>query len=211
MRTKTRLLLISVLGVGLLAGCAGVQKPAPAAEAHPLYHATPNGTIIYAGEFEFVPPPPQWRLFTATSPGQGGEKEFSFGFLRIQPGPGFSQSAFVYDEEPFGYSRNLETRAKEYFKRFLWASTVRFHAEEWQKVKVLGGEGLAVTGEGKDLVRGQKVRAKVIFAKRGERVVSFYITQWRPIDGKFDLSAFATFDAFVKSFHYLKKSFYQTL
>ncbi len=77
--------------------------------------------------------------------------------------------------------------------------------------QVLGGEGLEVVVEGKDPVKKEKVRAKVIFGKRGERVVGFYITQWRPMDGSYDLSAFEVFDKFVKSFKFLKKSFYETL
>jgi len=51
----------------------------------------------------------------------------------------------------------------------------------------------------------------VVFGKRGDRVVSWYLTQWRPIDGAFDPSAFEVFDKFVASFKYLKKSFYETL
>ncbi len=60
-------------------------------------------------------------------------------------------------------------------------------------------------------VKGVKLRARVIFGKRGERVVGFYITQWRPIDGTYDMLAFDDFDRFVKSFKFLKKSFYETL
>jgi hypothetical protein len=65
--------------------------------------------------------------------------------------------------------------------------------------------------EGKDPVKKEKIRAKIIFARRGERVVGFYITQWRPIDGTYDLSAFEVFDQFVSSFKFLKKSFYEEL
>ncbi len=75
----------------------------------------------------------------------------------------------------------------------------------------MGGEGLAVLVEGKDPVKKEKVRAKVVFGKRGDRIVGFYITQWRPMDGSYDLSAFEIFDKFVSSFKFLKKSFYETL
>jgi len=71
---------------------------------------------------------------------------------------------------------------------------------ERQKVQVLGGEGLAVVAERKDPVKHEKVKSKVVFGKRGDRVVAFYITQWRPIDGSYDLSAFEIFDKFVSSF-----------
>jgi len=51
----------------------------------------------------------------------------------------------------------------------------------------------------------------VVFGKRGERVVSWYLTQWRSIDGAYDDSAFQVFDTFWGSFKYLKKSFYEAL
>jgi hypothetical protein len=82
---------------------------------------------------------------------------------------------------------------------------------ERKKVQVVGGDGLAVLVEGKDPVKKEKVRAKVVFGKRGGRIVGFYITQWRPMDGSYDPSAFEIFDKFVSSFKFLKKSFYETL
>ena len=172
------------------------------------YEVTPRGTVIYAGEFEFMLPPMGWKLFW---PEGEGEEEFAFGFMKRDPGPFPSQSVFAYDEEPFGYSTKFEEREKEFFKRFLWNAILQFQVLEREKVQVIGGEGWAVTVEGKDLVKREKAKAKVIFGKRGERVVAFYITQWRPIDGTYDLSAFKTFEKFVESFRYLKKSFYQTL
>jgi len=68
-----------------------------------------------------------------------------------------------------------------------------------------------VTVEGKDPIKKEKVKAKVVFGKRGDRVIGFYITQWRPMDGTYDPSAFEVFDKFVASFKFLKKSFYETL
>jgi hypothetical protein len=118
---------------------------------------------------------------------------------------------FAYDEEPFGCSPQFEGREKEFFKRFLFNAILQFQILERKKVQVVGGEGLAVSVEGKDPVKGEKVRAKVIFGKRGDRVVGFYITQWRPMDGTYDLSAFEIFEKFASSFKFLKKSFYETL
>ena len=76
---------------------------------------------------------------------------------------------------------------------------------EKKKVTVVGGEGLAVVAEGRDPVKKEKVKSKVVFGKRGERVVSWYLTQWRPIDGTYDDSAFQVFDTFWGSFKYLEK------
>jgi len=46
---------------------------------------------------------------------------------------------------------------------------------------------------------------------RGERVVAFYFTQWRPDDRPFDRRQLEDFRAFVDSFTYLRPSFYQQL
>jgi peroxiredoxin len=129
-------------------------------------------------------------------------------YFDIQPE---GQPIFERRTEAFGSSAKLEEREREFFKRFLFNAILQFQVLEKRKTQVLGGEGLEVVTEGKDLVKGEKVRAKVVFGKRGERIVGFYITQWRPINGTYELSAFEIFDKFVKSFKFLKKSFYETL
>ncbi len=196
------LFLMLAIGV-VLSGCATTQsqsdKPKP-------YRMTPQGTVIWEDEFEFLPPPPDWKLLRVE---EGGD--INFGFMRNDPGGFPSTTTFAYDEEPFGCSTGFGDREKEFFKRFLFNAIVQFQVLEKKPVQVAGGEGLAVTVEGKDPVKKEKVRAKVVFGKRGDRVVGWYITQWRPMDGTYDLSAFEVFDKFVSSFKFLKPSFYQTL
>ena len=198
---KRRLMVICLMLVVVwLSGCATtqtVQKP---------YRISPQGTVIWGDEFEFAPPPLGWKLLL---PEEGGD--INIGFMRMDRGPFPSSTTFAYDEEPFGCSTQFEGREIEFFKRFLFNAVLQFQILERKKVQVVGGEGLAVTVEGKDPVKKEKVRAKVIFGKRGERVIGFYITQWRPLDGNYDLSAFEDFDKFVNSFKFLKKSFYETL
>ncbi len=201
MSRKGLMILCLVLGVAWLSGCAtteSTKKP---------YRLTPQGTVIWEDEFEFLPPPPGWKLLRV----EAGENDINFGFMRTDPGPFPSVTTFAYDEEPFGCTPGFEQREKEFFKRFLFNAIVQFQILERKKVRVVGGEGLAITVEGKDPVKKEKVRAKVIFGKRGERVVGFYITQWRPMDGTYDPSAFEIFEKFVASFKFLKKSFYETL
>jgi hypothetical protein len=186
-------------------------EQAPDAENHGHASATvvrnADGTITYNGEYRFMPPPSPWELI------RGNESSrFVFGFYRKDPGRIQLESTFfAYDEEPYGYSMNIEDRAREFLKRFFWDSYVKVTVLEKKKVTVLGGEGLALTLEGKDPVMGNKVRSKVIFGKRGERVVAFYIKQWRTIDNAYDLSAFETFDKFAASLRFLRKSFYEEL
>lgn len=203
MKGKNLLVVWSLIpSLLLLTGCAmteSTKKP---------YEVTPRGTVIYGGEFEFMLPPLGWNIFWPEGEDEG---EFAFGFIRRDPGSFPSQSVFAYDEEPFGCSTTFEEREREFFKRFLWNAILKFEVLERKKVQVLGREGLSVTVEGKDLVKKEKAKAKVIFTKRGERIVAFYITQWRPLDGVYDPSAFEVFDKFVQSFKYLKKSFYETL
>ena len=185
-----------------LSGCATMET------AKKPYEATSRGTLIYGEEYEFMLPPMGWNLFWPEGEDAG---EFAFGFMKRDPGPFPSQSVFAYDEEPFGCSTTFENREKEFFKRFLWNAILKFEMLEKKKIEVLEREGLSVTVEGKDPVKKEKAKSKVIFTKRGERVVAFYITQWRPMDGTYDPSAFEVFDKFVKSFKFLKKSFYETL
>jgi hypothetical protein len=200
MKKKILTILCAVLVMAWLSGCATTQttqKP---------YRVSPQGTVIWEEELEFAIPPLGWKLLI---PEEGGD--ISIGFMRTDPGAFPSSTSFAYDEEPFGCSTQFEGREKEFFKRFLFNAILQFQILERKKVEVVGGEGLAVTVEGKDPIKKEKVRAKVVFGKRGERVIGFYITQWRPIDGTYDLSAFEVFDKFVASFKFLKKSFYETL
>ena len=200
-RKLSVVLLLLVLGLGFY-GCATSQP-----EKLP-YKMTPQGTVIWEDEYEFNPPPKEWKLVQVESGG-----EFGFGFMRSEAGKFPSQSLFVYDEEPFGCSTKFEDREEEFFKRYLWAAPISMSIKvvEKKKMNVVGGEGLAVIAEGSDPIRKEKVRSKVVFGKRGDRVVSWYITQWRNIDGTFDPSSFEVFDKFVASFKFVKKSFYETL
>ena len=203
MRKKMLMILCLVLVVAWLSGCASTQtsKKVP-------YRLTPQGTVIWEDEFEFMPPPPDWKLLRV----EAGENDINFGFMRSDPGPFPSVTTFAYDEDPFGCTAaSFEGREREFFKRFLFNAILQFQILNRKKVQVVGGEGLAVLVEGKDPVKKEKVRAKVVFGKRGDRIVGFYITQWRPMDGSYDLSAFDVFDKFVASFKFLKKSFYETL
>ena len=172
------------------------------------YKFSQQGTVIWNDEFEFKPPPSEWKVIQVEVGG-----EFGFGFLKVDSGPFPSQSMFVYDEEPFGCSNELGERGGEFFRRYLWSTAMIADMQilEKKKVKLLGGEGLAVMAEGKDPVKKEKVKSKVVFGKRGDRVVAFYLTQWRPIEGTYDPSAIEVFDRFWGSFKFLKKSFYQTL
>jgi hypothetical protein len=197
-------ILCSLFVVAWLSGCAMLETP-----KEKPYKVTPQGMVIWGDEFEFKPPSPDWKVLRVED---SGENDINFGFMRSDPGGFPSVTTFAYDEDPFGCTvASLEGRERQFFKRFLFNAILQFQVLDRKKVQVVGGEGLQVDVEGKDPVKGEKVRARVIFGKRGDRIVGFYITQWRPIDGTYDLSVFDVFDRFWGSFKFLKKSFYQTL
>jgi hypothetical protein len=80
MKKKIWIILCSVFLVAWFSGCATTQQ-----SAQKPYRMSPQGTVIWEEEFEFVPPPPNWKLLR---PESGGD--INFGFMREDPG-GFLQ------------------------------------------------------------------------------------------------------------------------
>ena len=196
----------------LLAVIYMLHDPATAREAlaqtsgQTQYRVNENGKAVYQDEFEFVPLPSEWELL---SHAEGSDTVIIF--YRKDPGSSLSRTIIAYNEEPYGYSRQLEERAREFMNRFLWDAIMQQQILEQKKTRALGGEGLDLVIEAKDKIDGKKVRAEIVFAKRGERIVAFNVTQWRTLDEPFDLSAFDVFTRFVGTFKTLKKSFYENL
>ncbi len=197
-----RRLLLFLLPLTFVTGCAWWAAP-PEDPLAALCDA--EGNVVWEQAFKFARPPLDWKLV------QLDEDDYSVAFIKEEAGPFPSQSLFAYAEEPFGYSRDLRERSRQFFKRVLWASRVTFGEVTTRPVKALGGEALEATTEGRDRVRGHKVWCKVVFALRGERVVAFYFTQWRPLEADFDPAPAADFGGFIGSFQYLRPSFYETL
>jgi len=168
-----------------------------------------KGTVIWENEYEFAPPPPPWQLLSLD------ETDYSIAFFRgcRDEDPGFypCESTFAYAEEPFGYSRDLKQRQEEFFRRFLWAARVDFEEPRLEAIRLRGDNALQAETVGRERVLGHKVLVRALFAHRGERVVAFYFTQWRPEDRSFDHGQLENFQAFVDSFTYLRPSFYQQL
>jgi len=188
----------------LLVGCAsmpktGAQQPSP-------YRYAEDGSVIWGEEFQFAPPGRAWRLMQVDT----GD-EFGFAFLKMCQESSVCASTFAYDEEPFGDSHDLGERMKEFYSRFLWASRIQFGEVQTRESSVAGGQALSAVAEGRDEVKGDKVMTKVVLTHRGERVVGFYLTQWRSLDGVYDDTVVKDFDAFVGSFRFIRPSFFQTL
>ena len=196
--------LMCCLCLSMLA-CLGGQPPRdPWVEMR-----QPDGTVTWMDEINFVPPPPPWRILDLS------EDDFSLAFFKScqasDPGSFPCEATIAYSAEPFGYSRDLRQRQAEFFKRFLWASRLQFNEPELQEATVAGRPALVAHIQGTEPARGHRVKSKVIFIKRGERVETLFMNQWRSKETPFDLEEFEVFDAFVETWRYEKPSFYESL
>lgn len=184
-----------------LGGCATLAPEKPSALL-----STDRGTVIFLEKYEFKRPPAGWAFMKNL---EGGD--FELGFLKFEKGDFPSQTTFIYDDEPFGSSRDLDQRARQYCTRFLFNSGMFPQVQKEEKVQIMGQPALAIYLEGENPNRDEKARSKIYFVKKGERIISFVCTQWRPLGGTYDPSPFEHFETFVHSFRFLKKTFYDEL
>lgn len=186
--------------VALFAGCATMaEKPKPAMVP------TERGTVVYMEKYEFKRPPEGWSLMRSV---EGGD--FELGFLRFEKGDFPSQTTFMYDDMPYGGHQDLEKRAQYYCTRFLFNSGIDLRVTQREKIQINGLDAVAVSMEGENPNRNEKAKSKVYLMKRGNRVVSFVCTQWRPLNGTYSQEPFDHYEAFVQSFKFLKKDFYES-
>jgi hypothetical protein len=197
-RTKG-VLLLAMTGL-FLGGCATMgEKPKPALVA------TDKGTAVYEDKYEFKAPI-GWKVLREVSGG-----DFELGFLKFEKGDFPSQTIFIYDPEPFGSSQDLDTRAKQYCTRFLWNSGILAEVKKQDQVLLWGHPAIVLQLMGENPNRSEKAKSVVYLVKNGSRIISFTITQWRPMNGTFDPEPFEKFQAFVQSFKFLKKTFYEEM
>jgi len=187
--------------LGLFAGCATLgEKPKP------TLVPTDRGTVIFQEKYEFQRPPEGWALMRAVESG-----DFELGFLKIEKGDFPSQTTFMYDDQPYGGHQDLERRAKYYCTRFLFNSGIDLRVTKQEKTTVDGREAIALYMEGENPNRNEKAKSKVYLVKKGNRIISFVCTQWRPLQGTFSQEPFDHFETFVRTFKFLKKDFYENL
>jgi hypothetical protein len=192
------ILLVIVAAFGF--GCAALQ---PAGKPKVL-SLTDRGTVLFLDKYEFKAPPKNWALMKNL---EGGD--FELGFLLIERGPFPSQTTFMYDEEPYGSSPDLEKRAKYYCTRFLFNSGIDLRVTKQEKTTLGGRDALAIYMEGENPNRDEKSKSKVYLLKKGDRIVSFVCTMWRPMNGTYAQEPFDYFENFAQSFKFLKKDFYE--
>jgi len=156
-------------------GCAAMQPEKPK-----TLSLTERGTVLFLDKYEFKRPPQNWALMKNL---EGGD--FELGFLLMEKGEFPSQTTFMYDEEPYGSSQNLENRAKFYCTRFLFNSGVEVRVTKQEKATVAGKEAIALYLEGENPNRNEKAKSKVYLVKKGSRIISFVCTMWRPMNGTY--------------------------
>ncbi len=193
------ILLLAIAGL-FSGGCATPQKPKP------FLVPTDRGTVLYEDKYEFKPPSPGWSLMRNLVGG-----DFELGFLKIDKGDFPSQTTMFYDEEPFGNSPDLQMRARQYSTYFLAGRGIHMEIKKKENGEVEGRPALIVQMEGENPYRSEKAKSVVYFFKTGEYVVTLVCTQWRPMKAAFDPEPFQQFEAFVNSFKYLKKPFYEEI
>ena len=185
--------------IGILAGCATMgEKPKPALVP------TERGTVVFLEKYEFKRPPEGWALMKNV---EGGD--FELGFLRMEKGEFPSQTTFMYDDMPYGGHRDLEKRAQYYCTRFLFNSGIDLRVTQREKTQINGMDAVAISMEGENPSRKEKAKSKVYLVKKGNRIISFVCTQWRPLNGTYSQEPFDHYEAFVQSFKFLKKDFYE--
>ena len=186
--------------IGLLGGCATTKpKKAPA-----LVH-TNEGTVVFLEKYEFKFPPKGWIMMKNV---EGGD--FELGFMRFEKGDFPSQTTFMYDDLPYGSSQDLEKRADYYCTKFLFNSGIDLEVKKRERLTINGREVLVIHMEGQNHVTKEKARSKVYLVKKGNRIVSFVCTQWRPLKASYSQDPFDHFEAFVQSFKFVKKDFYES-
>lgn len=202
-KTMTRL----VLGICLLTfttfffgGCATTIREKP----KPVFMLTDQGTVVFKEKYEFKAPS-GWKTLKAKSGG-----DFEFGFFRLE-GEFPSQTTFAYDDEPYGSSRDLEMRAKQYQTLFFAATGMIMTESNIKKDEITGQPAVVLQIEGKNPNQNEKGKSKIYLVKRGDWIVSFLCTQWRPMKGTYDPKDFEIFDIFVKSFKFLKPGFFEEI
>ncbi|MHB8707913.1 MAG: hypothetical protein ACYC9I_03490 [Desulfuromonadales bacterium] len=204
---KIRLCWLPLLLAGLLTGACAPRAHMSADSWQALRQ--PDGSVLWLGEYRFVPPPPPWQVIDLN------ENDLSLALYRsceaAEPGRFPCESTMAYAEEPFGYSREFEPRAREFLKRYLWAARVNFSTPRLTSTSINDREALVVRVTGEEPVKGHRLQAKIVFLHRGERVVAFFCNQWRDDDMSFNDSDFDDFDRFVASFQFVVPSFYETL
>lgn len=191
------LLLMITAAMGF--GCAVVQPEKPK-----TLTPTDRGTVLFLDKYEFKSPPQDWALMKNL---EGGD--FELGFMKMERGEFPSQTTFMYDDQPYGSSPDLEKRAQYYCTRFLFNSGIDLRVTKKENLILDGREAIVLNMEGENLSRNEKARSKVYLVKKGNWVVSFVCTQWRPMNAAYSQEPFNDFEAFVRSFKFLKKDFYE--
>jgi hypothetical protein len=203
-REKKRGFVLGTWGIMLGAIAASALGCATMEAKKPDLVPTGTGEEVFMDKYEFKKPPEGWALIKGVE-----NEDFEFGFIKFEKGKFPSQTTFVYDSQPYGSSQDLAKRAEYYCTRFLFNSGIDLRVTKREKLTINDRPAMALYMEGENPVAKEKAKSKIYLVKRGDRIVSFICTQWRPINETFSEEPFDKFESFVRSFKFLKKDFYQ--
>jgi hypothetical protein len=198
-RLILRICLLSMTML-FLWGCATTVKEKPKAALVP----TDRGTVVYEDKYEFKVPT-GWKALSAESKG-----DVEFGYSKFE-GKYPSQTNIAFDDEPYGSSRDLEARAKQYQTLFFAATGLIMIETRIEKADIMGRPAIVLNTEGNNPNQNEKAKSKFYLVKRGDWIVSFLCTEWRPMNGTYDPKDFEIFDTFVNSFKFLQKTFWEEI
>jgi hypothetical protein len=202
---KLKRTLGMLTGIALVIGCLSACATT-SSKKQPTLVPTGQGTVVFLEKYEFKPPPQGWIMMKNV---EGGD--FELGFMRFEKGDFPSQTTFMYDDMPYGSSQDLEKRADYYCTKFLFNSGIDLEIHKRERLTINGLEALVLYMGGQNQVTKEKAKSKVYLVKKGKRIVSFVCTQWRPINASYSEEPFDHYEAFVQSFKFVKKDFYENL
>ena len=207
MGKRLSLRLLWLLLVLLAHGCAPVGSARPVDPWQSLRQ--PDGSVIWHDEYRFTPPPDPWRILSLD------ERDLTLALYKAcdagTTGNARCGAMIGYAEEPYGFSRNLEQRAHEFLRRYLWAAQLVFSTPKMEAKDFGHQQVLIVEISGQEPVKLVRMQSRIVFKHRGERVVAFWVNQWRDSNEPFDQEDVAAFDRFCESFTYARPSFYELL
>ncbi len=210
MRKREAKLLIPVwvcliLPFIFLSGCAAPLGHEHDPKKQSDFVPTGKGTVTFDGMYEFKKPE-GWKMFRDL-----GDGETIFMFFKAEEGEHPAQTSIFLNEKVYGNSRDLNTRAQQFIVYFLAGRGIKMNITKTEDGMVDGRPVLIVHSVGENPYRNEKAKSVAYFYKTGEFIVSLACTQWRAMNADFGEEPFQVFEEFVKSFHYVKKPFYEEI
>ncbi len=140
-----------------------------------------------------------------------GDGETVFIFFKIEDGPYPAQTSIFLNDKVYGNSLDMETRLQEFLEYFLVGRGIEMNLTKTEDGMIDGRPALVAHMEGDNPYRNEKAKSVAYFYKTGQYILALACTQWRTMNAEFSPEPFQVFEEFTRSFHYLKKPFYEEI